>query len=296
MAGFAGRIVSTDADPLSAAFHLADSYATLPPISDSQFFDRALEFIERERVTLIFPTSGFDILVYSRRKAELESRGVTVAMSDHPAMKNCIDKWRFYQLTREHFSLPRTTLDPQDGVQFPCFVKPIAGKGSRGIAVCHTEAELTDQMAARDDLLIQAYLPGEEYSIDVLSDLTGKALVAVPRVRLATKEGISVKGRVVHDRQLEQACLDLADFLELKGPTCMQMRRDPNGEPRFLEVNPRMGGGAIFTTLAGINFASLLVSLAAGESVQIPAFKELTVLRYYEEIAINGAPEAPNNK
>lgn len=288
MANFPGKIVTTDADPLSPAFFLADAYATLPPISDPQFFVRALEVIEREQITLILPTSGFDIVVYSQQKAELARRGVTVIVSDYPALENCLDKWKFYQLTRERFPLPRTTLDPRLGVEFPCFVKPVRGKGSRGIALCRTEEELAHQLEKQQDLLIQEYLPGEEYSIDVLSDLQGNPLVAVPRVRLATKEGISIKGRVFHDPAIQQACMDLAYFLNLKGPSCMQMRRATTGEPKFLEVNPRMGGGTIFATLAGVNFAQLQVALATGTPVDIPSFRDLTVLRYYEEVVLEG--------
>lgn len=288
MAGFQGKIVSTDADPLSPGFFLADAYATLPLISDPQFFLRALEVIEREEISLILPTSGFDILVYSQHKAELERRGVTVIVSDPPALENCVDKWKFYQLTRERFPQPRTTLDPQLGVEFPCFVKPVRGKGSRGIALCHTAEDLAEQLTKQSDLLIQEYLPGEEYSIDVLSDLQGNPLVAVPRVRLATKEGISVKGRVFHDPDIQRVCMDLARVLNLKGPSCMQMRRAATGEVKFLEVNPRMGGGTIFTTLAGVNFAQLQVELAAGNPVEIPPFRDITVLRYYEEIVLEG--------
>jgi carbamoyl-phosphate synthase large subunit len=143
-------------------------------------------------------------------------------------------------------------------------------------------------MATHKDLLIQEYLPGEEYSIDVLSDLQGNPLVAVPRVRLATKEGISVKGKVVHDQYIQDVCLELARFLNLKGPTCMQMKRAADGQVKFLEVNPRIGGGTIFTTLAGVNFAALLLELVAGRPVEIPPFREVTVLRYYEEIVLDG--------
>jgi carbamoyl-phosphate synthase large subunit len=285
---FRGKIVTTDTDPLSPAFFLADAYATLPPISDPRFFDCALDVIEREHVSLILPTSGFDILVYSQRKAELAHRGVTVIVSDFPDLDNCNDKWKFYQLTRERFPLPHTTLDMRPGMEFPCLVKPIRGKGSRGIALCRTEDELTRQLKIQQASLIQEYLPGEEYSIDVLSDLQGNPLVAVPRVRLATKEGISVKGRVFHDPYIQEVCMDLARFLNLKGPSCMQMRSAVTGEPKFLEVNPRMGGGTIFATLAGINFAQLQVALAQGKIVKIPPFRDLTVIRYYEEIVLEG--------
>ena len=66
------------------------------------------------------------------------------------------------------------------------------------------------------------------------------------------------------------------------------MRRTASGEPKFLEVNPRMGGATIFSALAGVNLAQLQVDLAAGGSIEIPPFRDLTVVRYYEEIAIEG--------
>ncbi len=290
--GFRGRIVSTDADPLSPGLYLADAHYVLPLISDPLFFSKALEVIEKEQVTLIFATSGFDTLVYSQHKQELENRGVIVAISDFPTVENCVDKWQFYQLTHERFPLPHTTLDPREVVTFPCFIKPIRGKGSRHTYLCQGNEELSRHLASRSDFLIQEYLPGEEYSIDVLCDLIGNPLVAVPRVRLATKEGISVKGKLVCDPEIQKMCMELARFLWLKGPSCMQMKRDHDGQMKFIEVNPRMGGGTIFSTLAGVNFATLLVDMASGRSVDISPFHELTILRYYEEIVLDGTPPA----
>lgn len=284
--GFEGRIVASDADPLATGLYLADAHYVLPPIKDETFFDRALEMIEREKVDIIFPTSGFDTLVYSQRKAELEARGVVVAMSDWPAIDTCVDKWKFYQATRERFPLPRCTLDPSEREDFPCFVKPVEGKGARGIALCRNAGELAYQVSQRDDLLICDYLPGREYTIDCLSDLDGRPLVAVPRERIAVKEGICVKGRVVHHPEMEESCLALAAHLGLKGPSCMQMKEDVDGKLRFLEINPRMGGATIFATLAGVNMAHLLVELARGRSVEIPRFREVTVLRHYDEVVL----------
>ena len=31
-----------------------------------------------------------------------------------------------------------------------------------------------------------------------------------------------------------------------------------NGKPKFVEVNPRFGGGTYFTTLAGVNFIEII--------------------------------------
>lgn len=290
-AGFKGRIVSTDANPLSTGLYLADAYHVLPPISDDSFFERALEVIEKEKIDVIYPTSGFDTLIYSQKKKELQDRGVTVAISDWSTIETCIDKWMFYEKTRERFPLPNTTMDPAAQTRFPCFVKPVRGKGARGIARCNDADELAYQVSQRDDLIISDYLPGEEYSIDCLSDLNGKALAAVPRERIAVKEGICVKGRTVRDPEMIQACLDLAEFLGLQGPSCIQMKRDADGKMQFVEVNPRMGGATIFATLAGVNIAWLLLELAQGREVEIEPFREITILRHYDEVVVDEEPK-----
>jgi carbamoyl-phosphate synthase large subunit len=47
-----------------------------------------------------------------------------------------------------------------------------------------------------------------------------------------------------------------------------------------------MGGGTIFTTLAGVNFPSLLLDLLENKKIVIPKIEEVTILRYFEEIVI----------
>src|SRR3989304_7714338 len=113
-------------------------------------------------------------------------------------------------------------------------------------------------------MVVQEYLPGEEYPLDLLSDLSGMPLLAVPRIRLETKDGISTKGKVLHDDEMERLCLEMARYLNLKGPTCMQLKRDRAGSLKFLEVNPRIGGGGDFSTSAGGNIPKLLLALILG--------------------------------
>lgn len=287
MGGFDGRIVSTDAERLSAGLYLSDAYRVVPKAKDPAFFPAVRQFIEDERVDVIFPTSGFDIYEFARRKRELEAMGVVVAMSDPDAMTVCENKWEFCQKTQGVFPLPETGRDAKTWNRFPCFVKPVFGKGSRGTHRCATREELEFHTQSGPDMLIQEYLPGEEYTVDVLSDLAGAPILAVPRARLETKDGISSKGRVLRDEEMERLCLDLARHLGLKGPTCMQLKRDVDGRPKFMEVNPRIGGGSIFTTLAGVNIPMLLLQLIAGMELAPQKAKEIVVLRYYEEVVLD---------
>jgi len=291
LAEYPGRVVATDSDPLAAGFRFADAHHTVPSAGDAGFVETALALIAREGVEVILPTSGFDTRVYSRLKRELARRAVVAAVCDPDAIADTEDKWRFHWRVREAFPLPGTWCPGDAGITFPCFVKPKSGKGSRESVRCADAATLARHMTNGADVLVQEYLPGDEYSVDVLSDLAGNPLGAVPRLRLAIRGGISVKGRVVRDPEIQDLCLAMSRYLGLKGVTCMQLRRDGGGQLRFLEVNPRLGGASIFATLAGVNLPLLLVRIACGEAIEMPEFREVTVLRYFEELVVeDGAP------
>jgi carbamoyl-phosphate synthase large subunit len=65
------------------------------------------------------------------------------------------------------------------------------------------------------------------------------------------------------------------------------MKCDAEGVPKMMEVNPRMGGGTIMTTYAGVNFPELIIKMVNNEKIEIPAIKEITMVRYYEEVILD---------
>ena len=111
-------------------------------------------------------------------------------------------------------------------------------------------------------------------------------LVAVPRKRLQTKEGISTKAEIVKNDYIEQICFDMCKFLKLKGSICLQMKEDVNGKLKFVEINPRFGGGSYFATLAGVNFTEIILDLVKGNSVQVNKPKLVKIMRYYNEVVV----------
>ena len=65
------------------------------------------------------------------------------------------------------------------------------------------------------------------------------------------------------------------------------MKETEEGEPQLVEVNARLGGGTIFTTLAGANIPALILDLVNGKEISIPKISEITVIRYFEEIVVH---------
>jgi carbamoyl-phosphate synthase large subunit len=288
IAGFEGNIIATDADPLSAGFFLASRYEVVPKSEDEEpFINRLFEIIRLNKVQVLLPTSQKDTYVYSKYRREIEELGANPVTSDTRTIEACVDKILTFQLLIEKFNLPFTTANPDKISKFPVIAKPRFGRGSRNVFKINNEADLQYITSNFEDMIFQDYLPGTEYTIDVLSDLRENPLIAVPRVRIETKAGISTKGRTVHMPDLEQECMAIAKSLGIQGPCCIQMKESEEGTLKLVEVNPRLGGGTIITTLAGANFPAMILDMAEGKKLRIPEFSEITVIRYLEEIVVS---------
>ncbi|PWU81557.1 MAG: hypothetical protein DLM72_06410 [Candidatus Nitrosopolaris wilkensis] len=291
MAGFGGKILATDSSSLSAGFFMADVNEVIPEADDHSFVDRLFHIVKMYQVEVLMPSSGFDIYPYSENRKQLAEMGAEAIVSDRDKLEICRDKMLTFQTLSNKFILPFTTDEPNKIDIFPVLAKPRFGKGSRGIVKIDDESDLRYIISKRDDLVFQEYLPGTEYTVDVLSDLNGKPLIAVPRIRMQTKAGISTKGRVLRDPALEIDCMKIAEYIGIRGPCCMQMKESAEGRLKLIEVNPRMGGGTIFTSLAGANFPALLLDMIEGRQISVPTISEITIIRYFEEFVLRSEEE-----
>jgi carbamoyl-phosphate synthase large subunit len=64
------------------------------------------------------------------------------------------------------------------------------------------------------------------------------------------------------------------------------MKESAEGILKMIEINPRFGGGTIFTTLAGANFPAIIIDMLNGKDIVKPTVSEITLIRYFEEIVV----------
>ena len=287
---FKGNIVTIDCDPLAVGKYLSDVNYVVPLSTSKNYWDEVFNIIIKEKITIILPTGDSDIKHFSKHKEQLNKLGVTVFMSDYDSIIKCQDKKLFFDFCNSKFPLPFTSSNYKD-LKFPMFAKPEYGSGSRGVKVCNKISDIKsldkeESVHRSSNYLFQEYLPGQEYTVDVLCDLDSNPVIVIPRKRLQIKAGISSKGQVIKHTQIERLCKGLCVYLGLKGPVCIQLKEDSKGNPKFIEVNPRLGGGTYFSTLAGVNFLELILKIKNKKPFTRPTFKEITVLRYYNEIVL----------
>jgi carbamoyl-phosphate synthase large subunit len=288
MTTFEGKIIGTDSCKLSAGFFLASAYMMMPKaIDEENYMIKLEEVIRSHNVQVLMPSSGYDIYPYSKYRRQIEELGAEPIVSDLETIEICHDKMITFQKLNGKFDLPFTTTNPDKIGEFPVVAKARREKGEHDMTLLEDEDDLKYLTAKFSNVIFQEYLPGIEYTVDVLCNLEKEPLVAVPRVRLETKAGISTKGVVIHNPQIEQTCMNIAKYLGIRGPCCIQMKGSKEGTLKFVEINPRMGGGTIFAALAGANFPALILDMVKGKEIVKPSFSEITILRYFEEIVID---------
>ena len=286
MANYKGKIVATDSSSLSAGFFMANASEEVPEAENDSFVDKLLKIIKKHNIDALLPTSGFDIYPYSENRKKLAEIGAQAIVSDRDSLEICRDKMLTFETLSSSFEHPFTTMQPERIREFPIIAKPRFGKGSRNVIKIEDEFDLKYVTSKFDDMIFQEYLPGNEYTIDVLSDMNKQPIMAVPRLRIQTKAGVSTKGRIVNDPNTERECMNIAKHVGIRGPCCIQMKESAEHTLKIIEINPRFGGGTIFTTLAGANFPAMIIDMINGKDIVMPTVSEITIIRYFEEIVL----------
>jgi carbamoyl-phosphate synthase large subunit len=287
------RVVAADMDPLSVGFHLASERALIPGAADPQYISHLLELCVRSGATILFPIIDEELQVVADAALEFASRGIHVVTNPPEVVRIAKDKWLTYQWCREHGVLtPESWLAARGDFcrEFPVVVKPRSGRGSAGVEVVRTERELEYQLALGQERIVQEWIEGPEFTVDILTDPNGRVLSAVPRERLMTKAGMSVKGRTVRRARLLELSVQIAERIPLTPRGNIQFKQSRrDGEYYLIEVNPKFGAGLPLTTAAGVNMPLLLLKMALGESVapMLGKFQgDLVMLRHWAEVFV----------
>jgi carbamoyl-phosphate synthase large subunit len=282
-------LLAADMDRYASGLYLVDEenrHLVEPGLSET-FVDSLVELCERERVDVLFSTVDVELPRVAADRKRLDAVGTTLAAPSLETLEVCLDKYALALRCAGVLPVPRTELlgasDPESWT-YPVIVKPRRGAGSRGVHLV-ADADALRALGEDEDTLVQANLPGDEFSVDTLADSDGHVVAAVPRSRLRVDSGVSVAGCTVADEELEATARAVAAAIGLVGVANVQLRRDDQGRAALLEVNPRFPGAMPLTVAAGVDMPSLALDLALGRELpdRVP-FAELAVVRYLEDV------------
>ena len=116
--------------------------------------------------------------------------------------------------------------------------------------------------------MVQRLMGGPEFSIDLLCDLDGRCLNAIPRTMIESRGGESIKGTVIFDEELIELGRAVGEALGVRGPCTVQAFRDPEIGLGITDVNTRFGGAfpaPMYAARPGRTYPELIVRMARGE-------------------------------
>lgn len=286
----AHEIHMADRDPAAAGLYLVptEQRLLLPSGEDKHFIPYLLQECKNRGIELLIPTVDFELLPIAENKAQFIAAGIQVPISSLQALRFCRDKYQLLSQCQGKAFISAFCLLTEDSlsspIAFPCFAKPRLGAGSRGIALIKNQQDLA--LLPKDgSYLLQEFLPGEEYSVDVYIHSSKCARAAVPRLRLKIDSGIAVAAQTRISPQLSNMALEVAQCIDLRYVANIQFKADAQGQFKLLEINPRFPGTLPLTAAAGVDIPQLLIEDVLGLPFAegLLPFKELMVVRYWTE-------------
>ena len=269
-AGSGGRVIVTDINPLSPAVHVADR-AYLVPLSDAPtYLDAISDICDAENIRLIVPTIDDELERFAAARDSFARRGITVAVSIPATAELCNDKFATCTHLRNAGVAAAATFLPDalpQALRFPLFVKPRVGRGGVGAFRARTPGELAFFLEYVNGPVVQEFLEGPEFTIDIFCDFDGRVLSVVPRERVVIRAGVIDRGRTANDPALIELALASAQAIAFAGAVNVQCRV-VNGRPVIFEVNARFSGGIPLTMAAGADFPAMLLALARGQRLE----------------------------
>ncbi len=286
-------LLGTDATELSSALQVCDKGFTVKPITHANYIKQLLGIVKTNKVKVLIPTVDLDLKLLAVDKARFAKLGCCVLVSSPEVVDICQDKRKTFRfLLKNGFDTPATvsirSALSKKRLEWPCFIKPWDGYASRGNAIVNNREELSLFGKRIPNAICQKFIKGTEYTCDVYVDFNMKVRCVVPRKRIEVRAGEVSKGQVVkHSRIISEATRLVETLGAGPGVITLQLFLTDDGKVKFIEINPRFGGGAPLSIKAGADFPKWILQEVLGRKTHIRFndYKDnLIMLRYDGEV------------
>lgn len=280
------RIIGYELDrlcPLGGKYEIVEGLRW----SDPAVFAHLGEVVEDYEVDALIPFVDGAVGVAAEFAARHTGRTVFVPASGRELVDKMFDKVAAAELfERLGLPIPATYRDGD-----PCLrliAKPRFGSASKGIVEINSLQKLYELQSVSRRYLIQERIDNrEELTVDCYVCVrTGRIAGISPRVRLEVSGGEVVRTLTVDCPEAVALVRRTLETTGLRGAVTVQLIRDlDNGRYMVMEINPRLGGGAVASVYSGFNLpAAIIADCLGGEVNAGEARPGYMTVRYLEDL------------
>ncbi|SDY45229.1 ATP-grasp domain-containing protein [Proteiniborus ethanoligenes] len=223
-------------------------------IDDVNFIEELNWLVNKYKIDFIFPAHDSVVLKLSECRNKIEA---TVICPSYETCRVCREKSRTYELFKNIVKTPIIYRNIHASIEFPVFLKPNVGQGSKGTYLAKSIEEIEFYRKLDNTLLILEYLPGREYTVDCFTDRFSKLVFFGGRERKRIYNGISVDTCPIEDSRFKEMAEKINNTLDMRGVWFFQVKENKDGEFVLLEIGPRVAGSMGLYRSLGVNLPLL---------------------------------------
>lgn len=232
------------------------AFTPAPLVNDPLYKDFILELIEREKIDYFIPLIDEELLLAKGEIEENSSAHVIAPTSVF--IELCLNKFKLMNFLQEHnLSHIESYLGHEynDQLNYPIFVKPVSGRGSRGIRKIVSYEQLKAYFILEgylpEEVLIQPFVTGQEYTVGVTTNNYNQIL-SIGSKRIISKRGITQIAVTEDNTIINSLIVRLVEVMQPKGPINVQLFLTREDEIKIFEINPRFSTTSILEIEAGV--------------------------------------------
>ncbi|HCC35302.1 MAG TPA: carbamoyl phosphate synthase [Ruminococcaceae bacterium] len=268
-----GELLLSDMSVYSAALHTGGKRVFLPGYRSEDYLETLLRACDENSVSGMASLTDYELNFLSSAKDKLKDHGVTFFGPNAEVSQKCLDKWLLSkELERLGFPFVKSYIELNEfkkalaagELEFPVFIKPRFGSGSLNTFVAENMREVEFYYEKYKDTIVQEYLVGDEFGVDVYRDiLSGETVSIFLKKKFSMRAGETDKAVSVKTPRLFEIVEEFAYKFGITGVADMDILYSC-GEYYIFDVNPRFGGGYSLAHECGCNFPRYMLNNLRG--------------------------------
>lgn len=269
-----------DYDLSVLALYHGRNHIQMPRYSSIEYKETLLSFIVQNGIEFVLSMSDIENVLLGKYESDMVKAGCCLIGVSYDVAFKCLDKYGFYLWLKDNnIDTPLSFVDvyelkqaiADNRIQLPILKKSRYGMASKGLEFIQIVDMLADEQkdlkasdlsylgpVDSDNLTIyQECLQGEEYGVDIVNNLSGDFVTCCAKKKLAMRNGETDEAVIIKDDKITELAKQVSLLMHHRGNIDCDLIKTGN-RYYIIDINPRFGGGYIFSTMAGLNVPQLL--------------------------------------
>ena len=313
-------IVITDlVDKDCAGLEISGKKYIIPKGNNPDYISTVLSICKKENINVVIPQFGHELVSLSENLYLFEKEGIKVLVTENTKkLEIANNKYKLYDFFKGSSFIPKYQYvdkfnDMEDAIfslgypkKLVC-IKPLDGEGGKGFRILTDKkfdvfidnlegTQISWEILKRQidvslgipKILVMEYLPGKEYSVDCVCK-NGHTYICIPRERIETDCGIATVTKIENNLEIIEMSKKIISQLDLSYNINLQFKYSESGQPKLIEINPRVSGSLIANYGAGVNMIEASLKLAYGIPLgMLNVNWGAKMIRYWDQLFIHG--------